>query len=192
MSAVRAANVTPLIRVNMRIAQMHLDVLSGGPFTFQTFDDGGAKRRDLVKVLHGTLAQHGETLRRLNDAGAGVYITVNETDGKGRRKENVIRARANFIDLDGAAPTPALGWTLKPDLVIETSPGKFHIYGLADETRAADLNGFTARQKKLATLFSADPTCVDLPRVLRLAGFIHRKAKPYGVRIVPSDEWDLL
>jgi hypothetical protein len=187
-----AANVTSLIRVNMRIAQTHLDALGGGDFTFQTFPDAGGDPRKLTRVLHGTLKQHGETLRKLNDAGAGIYITVNETDGKGRKTENVIGVRANFVDFDGAPPSPAIEWSIKPDIVIETSPGKFHIYWLTDRTRAAGLDGFTARQKKLAALFHADPKCVDLPRVLRLAGFIHRKAKPYAVRIVPPDEWGLL
>jgi hypothetical protein len=188
-----AANVTPLIRVNLRIAQAHLDALGGGAFSFQTFTDKGKLYPDpLAEVFHGTLAQHGDTLRRLNDQGAGVFITVNQTNLKGRKAEHVIRVRANFVDLDGAPPGPPIEWKFKPDIVIETSPGRFHIYWLADETRAADLNGFVARQKKLIALFHADRKCSDLPRVLRLAGFIHRKANPYAVRIVPPNEWVVL
>jgi hypothetical protein len=187
-----AANVTPLILVNTRIARTYFDAQIGRAFTFQTFPDADGDPRKLTRVLHGTLAQYGNTLRQLNDAGAGVYITVNETDLKGRKAENVIRVRANFVDLDGVAPGPAIEWKFKPDIVIETSPGKFHIYWLADKTRAADLNGFAARQKKLIALFHADRKCSDLPRVLRVPGFIHRKAEPYQVRIVPPDEWGLL
>jgi hypothetical protein len=68
-------------------------------FTFQTFDDarskGGAK---FASILHGTLAQHWGALARLNDRGVGVFITVNETDGKGRTAGNIKCIRALFID----------------------------------------------------------------------------------------------
>ena len=51
--------------------------------------------------------------------GAGVFITVNETDGKGRKKENITRIRAVFQEdddgFDGEFP-------LKPSIVVETSP----------------------------------------------------------------------
>ena len=53
-------------------------------FTFQTFDDE-QERKDtkLVRVLHGTLTQHAKTLLSLNARGAGIFVTVNETDGTG-------------------------------------------------------------------------------------------------------------
>ena len=62
---------------------------SGTAVTFQTFDDGPRARPGLVQVLHGTLDQHAETLTELNGRGAGVYITINTTDGTGRKAENI-------------------------------------------------------------------------------------------------------
>jgi hypothetical protein len=154
-------------------------------FTFQTFADIEAEDgRRLVRVLHGSLNQHFDTLSALNTAGAGVYVTVNQTDGKGRKAENVTQVRAQFVDLDGAPLAPVLEWSLKPRVVIETSPGRFHAYWLVTKEVSTDFDGFRERQRQLAKLFNADPKCIDLPRVLRLAGFNHRKAAPFRSRVV--------
>ena len=102
--------------------------------TFQTFDDN-ADRKDpkLVRILHGTLAQHEPELRRLSSLGAGIFVTVNETDGKGRRTGNVKRVRAVWADLDGADLGPVLRCGLKPHVVVQTSPGRFHCYWFVDD-----------------------------------------------------------
>jgi hypothetical protein len=42
----------------------------------------------------------------LNREGAGVFVTVNETDLKGRTAKNITSVRAVFVDLDGAPLEP--------------------------------------------------------------------------------------
>ena len=88
-----------------------LDPSPDARFTFQSFDDNKerkeerrkAKKKDqFAKIRNGTLAQHWNELVKLNAQGAGIFVTVNETDGKGREKSNVVRIRALFVDLDGA------------------------------------------------------------------------------------------
>lgn len=76
-------------------------------FTFQTFDDD-SDRKDpkLVQVLNGTLEKHLPTLAELNRKGAGIFVTINETDGEGRKAENIVRVRHLFVDLDGAPLEP--------------------------------------------------------------------------------------
>ena len=169
----------------------HLTAPDGGNigdfkvFTFQTFADTEVEdSRRLVRVLHGSLNQHFETLTALNAAGAGIYVTVNQTDGRGRTAQNIKHVRAQFVDLDGAPLAPVLEWSLKPRIVIESSPGKYHAYWLVTKEASTDFDGFRERQRQLAKLFNADPKCIDLPRVLRLAGFNHRKAVPFRCRIV--------
>jgi hypothetical protein len=72
-------------------------------FSFQTFADVEVEdSRRLVRVLHGSFNQHFETLAALNAAGAGIYVTVNQTDGQGRTAPNIKHVRAQFVDLDGA------------------------------------------------------------------------------------------
>jgi hypothetical protein len=155
-------------------------------FTFQTFDDD-PKRKDrrLAQVLHGTLAEHAVELKRLNERGAGIFVTINETNGKGRKAENVVRVRAVFVDLDGSPLDPVLHNGHPPHIVTETSPGRWHVYWRAvDVTREE----FAGVQKALAARFDGDKAVHDLPRVMRLPGFTHRKGKPFVTRIVSTRE----
>ena len=71
-------------------------------FTFQTFDDSDDKRKSLVEVPHGSLEENFTLLEKLNDRGAGIFVTINKTDLKGRKTLNIERIRAVFVDLDGA------------------------------------------------------------------------------------------
>ena len=61
---------------------------------FQTFDDGaktkGTKDSTLVGNWHGYAdASTMKRLLDLNSRGAGIYHTVNHTDGKGRTAANI-------------------------------------------------------------------------------------------------------
>lgn len=152
----------------------------GGCFTFQTFDDSGQGRRTLNRILHGTLAEHAATLASLNAKGAGVFVMVGEGDGKGRKAANVRRVRAYFVDLDGAPIAPVQSAPLPPHVVIESSPGRWHAYWWIE---GAPLDAFKGVQRALAERFAADAKVCDLPRVMRLPGFLHRKRAPYPVRI---------
>ena len=145
------------------------------PVTFQTFSDRGGAR-GLAKILHGSIEQHGDELQRLNDRGAGVFFMVNAGDGKGRTAANVTAVRALFLDLDGAPIAPVEACALEPHAVIESSPGRFHAYWLVDDCGPSK---FGPLQKALAVRFDGDPSVHDLPRVMRLPGFTHRKAQPY-------------
>jgi hypothetical protein len=163
----------------------HLDP-EATKFTFQTFDDN-AERKDgnLVKVLNGTLAQHATTLTRLNNRGAGIFVTINQTDLKGRKAENIVRVRAQFADLDGAPLEPVMAAKLPPHIVVETSPERWHLYWLVKDMALQD---FSAVQQAIIERFHSDPTIHDLPRVMRLPGFFHRKRTPFLVRIISTTE----
>ncbi len=176
-----AAIVVDLAEAARFLAALDPDAKS---FTFQTFDDvlvvvDGklVPRKDpaLVRVRHGTLAQHAAELQRLNENGAGIFVTVSETNGKGRKAENITRARALFVDLEGAPLDPVLAYERKPHIVTETSPRRWHAFW-----RVADikLEEFAGLQKSLIERFGADKSVHDLPRVMRLPGFVHRKITP--------------
>ena len=77
-----------------------LDPVAKG-FTFQTFDDlKGRNNPSLTKVLHGTLDEHWDALASLNIQGAGVFITVNETNFSGRTTQDMVNVRAMFREDD--------------------------------------------------------------------------------------------
>jgi hypothetical protein len=141
-------------------------------FTFQTFDDTPAKRGSLARVMHGDFDSLAEWLDGQNDWRAGVFVTVNATDGKGRQEHNIERVRAVFVDLDGAPLAPVLAGGLEPHIVCESSPGRFHAYWLTDD---CPLDQFKRVQLALAGRFGSDPSVHDLPRVMRLPGFRHFK-----------------
>lgn len=166
-------------------ASAFLNALAGGDrfarFTFQTFGEGSAYgNKALNRVLHGTLAEHATTLIDLNDRGAGVFVMVNEGDGKGRKASNVKRVRAVFADFDGAPIAPLDDIDLKPHIVVESSADRWHAYWLVD---GLPLSGFTGMQAAIAARFGADPKVKDLPRVMRVPGFFHRKTSSFLTRI---------
>lgn len=155
-------------------------------FTFQTFDDRenadktSKVSRTFAKISHGSLLDLASTLTNANANGAGIFVTVNETDFKGRTAKNIIRVRAVFVDLDGAPVEPVLEHKIKPHMVVESSPGRFHAYWLV---KGLSPEAFRATQEALACQFNGDKSVIDLPRVMRLPGFLHRKGEAFRTRI---------
>ena len=69
--------------------------------TFQTFDDNAdCKKTSLARTLNGTFEEHQDALVQLNNQGAGVFITVQRTDGTGRKKKNIVVIRSFFVEDD--------------------------------------------------------------------------------------------
>jgi hypothetical protein len=178
----------PIPKRNRRDAEAFLQLLGGGfdaRFTFQTFDDSPAKRKELAHIFHGTFADRADELRRANDDRAGVFVTVNETDGAGRMYSNVKRVRALFVDLDGAPLQPILEASAAPHIIVESSSDRWHAYWLVSDCA---LEQFRALQKGLIAKFGGDKSIHDLPRVMRVPGFIHAKGAAFCSRIHQLNE----
>ncbi len=167
---------------DQKAAAGFLDMMAEGEaVTWQTFDDGHLKRRALAQVLHGGLDACAPALQALNKRGAGIFWQVNYGDGAGRKAENITGIRALFLDLDGAPLEPVLAAGIEPHAVVESSPGKFHVYW---QVTGCELGQFKPAQQALAAKFGGDKSVCDLPRVLRAPGFVHRKGKPFITRVV--------
>ena len=179
-----AAEKRDVPAVDLEHARAFLAQLGSG-FTFQTFDDTSRHRAGMTRVLHGSLAQHGATLARLNASGAGVFVMVNAGDGKARKAGNVQSVRACFADLDGAPLAPVQAFPLQPHIIVESSPGRWHAYWL---TEGAPLALFKPMQHAIAQRFGADPKVCDLPRVMRLPGFFHCKGEPFLSRVIAQHD----
>ncbi|OOS03252.1 Protein of unknown function [Moraxella cuniculi DSM 21768] len=166
--------MTPLIKQLSR----------GLPSLYQTFDDNADRKNPaLARQLWGMFDDVKDELHRLNEQGAGVYVTVNQTDGKGRKKENIVGVNALFLDFD----TPDADRVarlqllpLPPSIINESSKDKHHAYWvLSDEM---SLTHFSDCQKRLIEYFTKqgyapDKSIHDLSRVMRVDGFIHHKVK---------------
>ncbi len=161
--------------------------------TFQTFLDdkknppAGAPT---PLVLHGSLADHWDTLVAVNRVGHGVFVMVNEGDLDGRSAQNVVGLRALFIDDDegnlryvGDGQAPFV--RLPPSMTVETKRGHHNYFCL---NPGEPLEQFTAAQGALARYFGTDPKVKDLPRVMRVPGFFHMKnpSDPFLVKLVQA------
>jgi predicted P-loop ATPase len=176
------------LEIDLSEAARFLNLLDEGAteFTFQTFDDNADRQdRKLTRILHGTLEEHAEILTRMNNLGAGIYVMVQQGDGRGRRNENVTRIRAVFQEDDGEGRR----LPLDPHIVNQTSPGKYQRYLLTD---GPSVEEFSAVQECLIANYGSDKNAKDPAQVLRLPGFYHQKVdsrkgltgKPFMVRIV--------
>lgn len=154
--------------------------------TFLTFDDrknSGGKDKSLTKELHGSLDEHLPILLDLNAKGAGIFFTVNQTDLRGRKQENIKAVRAVFVDLDGSPLEPVQNAALPPHLIVESSPGRFHVYW---KIINLDLPHFKIVQKALAGRFNGDGAVCDLSRTMRLPGFSHQKREVFLTKVLQS------
>ncbi|SFK03250.1 DUF5906 domain-containing protein [Methylocapsa palsarum] len=153
-------------------------------FTFQTFDDSAKKDKRLAHVLNGSLDQHWGKLFALSRKGAGVFVTINRTDLKGRKTENIIGVRALFVDLDDAPASDLKRLKYLPLRIHLTSEAVSNGAGKLPRVHAfwkvegVELDEFATIQDKLARIVGGDVAVKDLPRVMRLPGFPNNKRTP--------------
>lgn len=155
-------------------------------FCFQTIDDLKTRKdASLSCVLKGTLDQHWDKLVEYNRRGAGIFVTVNRTDGNGRKLDNMVSPRVIFQEADHPNTPPP---PLDPHIEVESSPGKFHRYWIIDEAEAPGFEAWREVMNRMVVEFGSDPNACDPSRVLRLPGFYHQKNpdRPFKVRIHAS------
>ena len=162
--------------IDLNLAKSYLDYLAHDRegWTFQTFDDSEKKRAELARVFNvSVFSAVADALVKLNGEGAGIFVTVNRTDGKGRKIENVIALRAVFVDGDDL-PVPD-SWHETPDIFTKRDDKHWHAYWRVRSD--TPLDAFENVQRRLAAFYGTDPGVHDLPRVMRVPGFLHRKGE---------------
>lgn len=174
------------------IANKFLQLLAPGrsTFTFQTFAEREGSTAK-AKILHGTLADLWPDLMQEQAAGAGVFVTVNETDGTGRSAENIISTAAVWLDLDGKLGFKAdkpINYPagIKPHISVKSSSDGQHDYFL---TTADTFNPDLWKRVQSQAIDrhkpdGADPAVKDPGRVMRLPGSLHQKGTPYLVQLI--------
>ena len=141
-------------------------------FTFQTFiDKKAAGSSALAQVITGPFELVKDKLSLLNSQGAGIFVTVNETNGTGRKKSDIVRIRAYFAESDSGELTEELPF--EPTMVVKSKHGN-HFYWVLKEF-STDINSFDTIQKGIAKQLHTDSSVCDASRVLRLPGFYHLK-----------------
>jgi KaiC/GvpD/RAD55 family RecA-like ATPase len=179
-------------RIDVGHAREYIKALTGSPdtpMTYQTFTDSWKARKGfresgrsdpLVRILHGTRTRVFPELARLNAAGAGIFICVNETDLKGRQAKNIVSLRAAFTDCD--QDRPQRDSPLAASFLVHSSSRRhWHRYWLLRE--GEDLERFSSLQRHLAEYYDSDPNVAALSQAMRLPGFLHRKDVPIFVEL---------
>lgn len=206
--ATEPSNPSATTAIDLHAAATFLALLdpNAKKFTFQTIPETGAARGK-PQILHGSIAELGSQLAKLNRQGHGIFVTTQRMDGNGRSIANFSKLRSCFIDIDARSggKLPAR-WRdepgdrkgkrqasagLRPQIIVESSPGSFHCWWLlsdAEDLKAANsLEQWRGVQRQLVQRFNSDPIgCIDVTKVLRVPGFLHQKGKPHLVRAVRS------
>jgi hypothetical protein len=167
------------------------------PVTWQVFDDSPTHDPLKARVIHGNLKNNINLLEKHNEQGSGIFISVNETDLSGRKKENITAARSAWADLDSKSASkafePAL-LPLCPTMLVKSGHGH-HPYWVYSKPIPLDIAGREAQaallrgiQKPLAEI-GADPKVCHVVSVLRVPGTYNMKvkAKPVLVELLYSD-----
>jgi len=121
-----------------------------------------------------------EQLHSKNKENYGIFFTVNEInrkqDPQRQRTTRMLRKiRAVWADDDIIRKEPRSDFPIPPNIVIETSKGRYHYYWL---TTTDDIGEWGGVMNHIANTYDTDGNAKDLVRVLRVPGFIHHKREP--------------
>ena len=141
---------------------------------FRTVFERG--RRGKTREYYDTFDEVAEQLVADNLAGCAVYAVLNEG---GTTDASITRITALFSDFDGS-PMPDK-FDLEPHVIVETSPGKYHTYWLVDDL---EVPRFKPIQQALARKYRSDPSVCNPARLIRVAGFLHKKREPFPSRVI--------
>lgn len=119
-------------------------------------------------------------LHTKNSENYGIFFTVNEIDRKQdpqrQRTTRMLRKiRAVWADDDIIRKEPRSDFPIPPNIVIETSEGRYHYYWLTTTDEIGEWGGV---MNHIANTYDTDGNAKDLVRVLRVPGFMHNKREP--------------
>ncbi len=155
-------------------AKRYAELLTGSPdgvLALRTIRDHDAAPASAGN-RYGTIDQLHDALCDDNDLGGGIFATVQETDGRGAKTENIKAARALFVDDDHGVIDPA-ALAVPPSFIVRTSPGKKHLYWLLVPGEPVTAVG--PALKAIAAKLGGDRNVCDIARVLRVPGYFHGK-----------------
>lgn len=168
-------------RIDLNSACRHLRALdrAGAPHIFLCVPEAPGVEGPVRHVL-SPFEIARTALEMAQQAGYGVFVTVNQMRNGRRLKSQVTRIRALWIERDG----PGADLPLTPSLAIETSPGKRHEYLLTESEDVPDVAEATRMNRTIARRYGGDRQATDVARALRLAGSWHLKGEPHVVHIL--------
>ena len=121
----------------------------------------------------------------------GIAAMVNVSP-EGRKYSDDMTIRAVYCEADDGLPEGGFSaFPLEPSMIVESSPGKYHMYWIVDREQG-ELSVADFRQiiHTMIAEYGSDPGAKDPTRVLRLPGTWHQKDpdNPHLVRIIEASE----
>jgi putative DNA primase/helicase len=162
------------------------------PIHWQWYDDQ-KKGRVYPGHCYGTIAEKWDDLVSLNEQGAGIFVTINDTDGAGRKNEDIQSIRCVFADMDGPPLDVLKDSPIKFHLLVQSSPDRYHAYlrikdlPVTDDNREEMSDLLEAVQKGMAEKFGSDTSVSNLNQVMRCPGFFHQKKEPFLSKIIAAN-----
>lgn len=116
-----------------------------------------------------------------------VHITLNQTNDSGRKNSDIIACRVFCVDLDYVLTEETIAaWIpyYSIELVVESSPGKYHLYWACDPS--IRFEDWVQVQTALAGYFEGDLNLRSLCKTIRVPGFqrITKSGETFVPRIV--------
>ena len=166
---------------SLRDARKLLDVLRHNQDVSHCFTAFADSDQSTVKPreLHCTLEDAAVELKELNRKGAGIFFTPNVIEGV-RKSSNLRAITGVWCELDDGLPEgddPVACWPIEPTAVVQSSPGKFHVYWTLAEDEELTPAEFQGVMHRMVQDFGCDPNATDAVRVLRVPGFFNCKTK---------------
>jgi len=119
------------------------------------------------------------------------FFAVALRDKSNGKKEGITQIPSLWVDLDGS-PLQKISESLwQPSAVIETRPGRYHVYWkLREPSGPSEIASIENLLKRLQDYFQGDPAATDASRVLRIPGtFNYKQSLPFEVRIHSLNRW---
>jgi len=163
-----------------------------GHHTYATLDDKRVTH-ELAHYHEGFELSHDQILTKLalaNETGHGVFFCVNQIDKRlaptrHRHVAMLTQCRAIWIDDDDPRDTPRADFPIPPNIIVNTSPGKFHYYWL---TSTANYEQWNEVMNTMVSVHGCDAKSRDLLRILRVPSFYHHKRDPFQVKFKALSE----
>lgn len=174
------------VKPNAASMRRHIRLLSAkAPIVIQSYPPksdktAGSPKFEICKTVDEAIVFAASESKR----GMNVGIVANPTDGKGRKSANVKKINWLFADFDSGNTQleKLLALPVKPNMVIQTSDGRYHAYF---RVGGCTVNQFKPAQIALAKRLETDESVCDASRCLRIAGSANFNHQPNEIaRIV--------
>lgn len=159
--------------IDVNQARKYIELLRGNSETsvcWQLFSDSDPENSFPVN-FDGSISSTLNELNKYQTRGYGVFITINPTDGKGRKLENITSFDWAFADIDGK--TIPSEFPLLPAFISRRDDTHGHIYWPIEQ--CLTLAHYASLQKRIALYLDSDQQVTDAARVARVPGLWHLK-----------------